>query len=190
MNPLTENISQIVSLTPEEKESIERAFSLRELRKGDLWIQHGKVCDEVAYVESGQLRVGHIDDAGNELTCFFVTSDSFISSFTSFLTHTPTNENISALEETTLRVINRKDLEELSVSVPKMQVFRRVIAENLFITMENRIVMLQSQSANQRYEKILRENPDIVLTVPLQYIASFLGITPQHLSRLRNQRAR
>jgi hypothetical protein len=66
-------------------------------------------------------------------------------------------------------------------------VFRRVIAENLFITMEKRIAMLQSQSAIERYEKMLNENPDILLSVPLQYTASFLGMTPQHLSRLRKE---
>jgi CRP-like cAMP-binding protein len=68
-----------------------------------------------------------------------------------------------------------------------MQVLRRVIAENLFITMERRIAMLQSQSAYERYENMLQENPDIILSVPLQYTASFLGITPQHLSRLRKE---
>jgi CRP-like cAMP-binding protein len=84
-------------------------------------------------------------------------------------------------------VITKKDLEELSVAVPKMQVLRRVIAENLFITMERRIAMLQSQSAYERYENMLQDNPDIILSVPLQYTASFLGITPQHLSRLRKE---
>ena len=64
---------------------------------------------------------------------------------------------------------------------------RRIIAENLFITMEKRIFMLQSQSAYERYEEMLKENPDILLSVPLQYTASFLGITPQHLSRLRKE---
>jgi hypothetical protein len=63
----------------------------------------------------------------------------------------------------------------------------RVIAEKLFITMEKRIAMLQSQSAFERYEKMLKDNPDIIPSVPLQYNASFLGITPRHLSRLRKE---
>jgi hypothetical protein len=62
------------------------------------------------------------------------------------------------------------------------------VAENLFITMERRIAMLQSQSAQERYEKMLKENPEIILNVPLQYTASFLGVTPQHLSRLRKEK--
>jgi hypothetical protein len=61
------------------------------------------------------------------------------------------------------------------------------MAENLFITMEKRIMMLQSQSAHERYEKMLKESPELILSVPLQYTASFLGMTPQHLSRLRKE---
>ena len=187
MNILTENINQIVSLTTEEKSTIEKAFSTIEISKGNFWVKQGKICDQVGFVLSGRLRNYYFDDSGNEITCYFVTPENFISSFTSFLTNTPANENISALEDTVLRVISKKDLEELSVRVPKIQIFRRVIAENLFITMEKRIAMLQSQSAYERYERMLKDNPDIILRVPLQYTASFLGITPQHLSRLRKE---
>jgi ATP-dependent helicase YprA (DUF1998 family) len=78
-------------------------------------------------------------------------------------------------------------MEKLSLLVPKMETFRRIIAENLFILLEKRVSMLQSQTAHERYENMLRENPEIILSVPLQYTASFLGITPQHLSRLRKE---
>ncbi|HQU56631.1 MAG TPA: hypothetical protein PLG88_04335, partial [Chitinophagaceae bacterium] len=69
--------------------------------------------------------------------------------------------------------------------VPKIHQFRRMIAENLFIAMERRVAMLQSQSAQEAYENILKENPELILNIPQQYLASFLGITPQHLSRIR-----
>jgi CRP-like cAMP-binding protein len=187
MTSLTDNINQIVSLTTDEIAVIEKAFSSQELSKGDFWLKQGKVCDRVAFLISGKLRNYYVDNAGKEITCYFVRPQHFISSFTSFLTNTPANEYISALEDSVLRVISKKNLEELSLEVPKMQIFRRVIAENLFITMEKRIVMLQSQSAYERYEGMLKDNPDIILSVPLQYTASFLGITPQHLSRLRKE---
>jgi CRP-like cAMP-binding protein len=187
MTALTENINQIVCLTTEEKSTIEQAYSTIEIAKGDLWVQQGKICDQVGFVVSGKLRNFYIDESGNEVTCYFVAPENFISSFTSFLTNTPANENISALEDCVLRVISKKDLEELCERVPKIQIFRRIIAENLFITMEKRIFMLQSQSAHERYENMLKNNPDIILSVPLQYTASFLGITPQHLSRLRKE---
>lgn len=187
MTKLTENISQIVHLTTEEQLLIENAFISKEILKGELWVKQGKICNQVAFVVSGKFRSYYIDDTGNEKTCFFTSPGNFISSLTSFLTNTPANENIYALEDSELRVIYKKDLEDLSDKVPKMHVFRRVIAENLFIAMEKRIVMLQSQSAQERYEKMIKENSEILLTVPLHYTASFLGITPQHLSRLRKE---
>jgi hypothetical protein len=113
--------------------------------------------------------------------------ENFISSFTSFLTNTPTHENIAALEETELKIISKKDLERISELIPQLQIFRRIIAENLFIIMEKRISMLQSQTAYERYENMLKENQDIIMSVPLQYTASFLGISPQHLSRIRKE---
>ena len=187
MTGLTESIHNIVNLTNDEIAALENAFTTINISRGDLWIEKGKLCNQVGFVLSGKLRNYYIDDAGNEVTCYFVTPDHFISSFTSFLTNTPTHENIAALEDSTLRVIQKDELERLSEAMPKLQIFRRIIAENLFITMEKRISMLQSQSAFERYEKMLRENPEILLTVPLQYTASFLGITPQHLSRLRKE---
>ena len=190
MTALTKNINQIVSLTQDEITAIEKAYTTTAISKGRLWIEQGKVCTQVAFILSGKLRNFYFDEAGNEVTCYFVTPNNFVSAFSSFLTNAPTHENISALEDTVLRTISKKDLEALCDLVPKLQIFRRVIAENLFITMEKRIMMLQSQTAHERYEKMIKENPEILLSVPLQYTASFLGITPQHLSRLRKELAK
>lgn len=190
MTALTENINQIVSLNEDEITAIEKAYNTVEISKGELFIEQGKICDQVAFVVSGKLRNFYFDEAGNEVTCYFVTPNNFVSAFSSFLTNAPTHENISTLEDTVLRTISKKDLEALCDLIPKLQIFRRVIVENLFIIMEKRIMMLQSQSAHERYEKMIKENPEILLSVPLQYTASFLGITPQHLSRLRKELAK
>jgi len=187
MTSLTENINEIARLTQDEISAIEKAYNTVEISKGQLWIEQGKVCDQVAFVVSGKLRNFYFDEAGNEVTCYFVTPNNFVSAFSSFLTNAPTHENISTLEDTVLRTISKKEMETLSDLIPKLQIFRRVIVENLFIIMEKRIMMLQSQSAHERYEKMIKENPEILLSVPLQYTASFLGITPQHLSRLRKE---
>jgi CRP-like cAMP-binding protein len=187
MNRISENIDQMVALTASEKLTVESYFKPLKIKKNEVWVKEGKICDQIAFVEHGKLRVYYNDDQGGEVTCYFVTPGNFISSFTSFLTETPTSENISAIEDAKLYVIEKMELEKLSSSVPKIHVWRRIIAENLFIIMEKRIAMLQSQTAQERYEKMIKDNPDIILSVPLQYTASFLGITPQHLSRLRKE---
>lgn len=150
MIALSENINQIIGLTREEKTIVENFFKPVKLSKGDLWVKEGKVCQHIAFVQNGKLRVYYNNDSGDEVTCYFVTPENFISSFTSFLTNTPATENISATETTTLFTISKKELEKLSADIPKIQIWRRVIAENLFITMEKRIAMLQSLTANDQ----------------------------------------
>ncbi|MCF6361122.1 MAG: Crp/Fnr family transcriptional regulator [Cyclobacteriaceae bacterium] len=180
-------INQIINLNENEAKIINQYFVSKILKKGDLFIKEGQYCNNIAFISSGTVRVFYTDENANEISCFFMNENNFISSFTSFLTHTPTKENIEAIDEVELHIINREELEKLSAEVPKIQIWRRVIAENLFILMERRIAMLQSQSAQERYENMIKENGDIILKVPLQYTASFLGITPQHLSRLRKK---
>lgn len=185
LQQLIERISQIVSLSAEEEQCISAAFEEQHLKKGELWIQENKVCRHISFVASGRLRVFYNTEAGQETTCYFVGQGDFISSFTSFLTETPTTENIIAIEDSSLYSISKDELELLCRQVPQLHIWRRVIAENLFIMLEKRIATLQSRSADERYAKMMEEQPELILSVPLQYTASFLGITPQHLSRLR-----
>lgn len=187
METLINSIDSIVSLTAEDKLIIQKLFSPVSLSKNQFWIKQGQYCNDIVFIESGKFRIYYEDEEGNEVTCYFLGANQFASSFTSFLTHTPTMENIIAIEETNIFSISRDTLEYLSELIPKIHIWRRIITENLFILMEKRVAMLQSQSAHERYELFLRENPEILLSVPLQYTASFLGITPQHLSRLRKQ---
>lgn len=182
---LTDTIDQVVNLTKDERSSIEKYFTIKSLLKGELWIKAGQYCNHIAFITKGILRIFYNDQDGNEISCFFMSENNFISSYTSFLTLAPTKENIEAVEDVELLVISRENLEKLSKEVPKVEIWRRVIAENLFILLERRISMLQSKTAQERYENMIKENGDILLKVPLQYTASFLGVTPQHLSRLR-----
>ena len=157
------------------------------MQKGDFFAQEGKVCKQLGFILSGRLRNYYFDENAVEKTCFFATSDTFITAYTSFITSAPSFENIETIEESHLKVISKPDLETLSSTIPKIHIFRRIMSENMYIIMEKRIHSLQSASALERYEQMIKENPDILLNVPLQYTASFLGITPQHLSRLRKK---
>jgi CRP-like cAMP-binding protein len=185
--PLIHTIDAILPLTLEEKDHIRAAFKEKTLKKNTYWVKAGQYAEHIGFITRGKMRVFYETEDGNEITCFFSPENSFIASYTSLLTHTPTHENIMALEATTLFTIHRDELERLSAQIPKMQVLRRIIAENLFIVMEKRIMSLQSETAFERYESMLHNTPELLNTVPLQYLASFLGITPQHMSRLRKK---
>lgn len=185
MTSLTEYMHQIVNLTDHEIDIIESAFHTLYLPKGHIWIEQGRVCNHVAFLSSGRIRNYHIDEKGNEVTCALINEHNFVSAYASFLTNTPSKEHIMALDNSVLRTISKIDLEAVSMEIPKLQIVRRVIVENIYILMEQRISMLQSHTAGDRYQQLLEHNPDIILHVPLQHTASYLGITPQHLSRLR-----
>jgi CRP-like cAMP-binding protein len=190
MEDLLNQLDQVIVLNETERQRVMRTFRPVSLAKGEFWLQQGMVCNHVAFLSTGKLRVHYLDESGQEVTCHFFTAGHFISSYTSFLTNAPSVESISAIEPAQLWIIHKKDLESLSTDVPAMHIWRRIVAENLFIAMEKRISKLQSKTAGERYELLIKENPDIALTVPLQYTASFLGITPQHLSRLRKEATR
>ncbi|GGH75581.1 Crp/Fnr family transcriptional regulator [Phaeocystidibacter marisrubri] len=187
MSQLIESITAVVDLAPEEQSKIEAAFHPHLLKKGDYFIQSGEVCNRIAFVEHGQIRVYYSDESGDETTCHFAGKHEFTSSLTSMLTRAPSKDNFVALENTKLLIIERDAMDQLCEDIPQLHIWRRVLVENIYIMMERRLSMMRNQSAQKRYETMIRENPDIILNVPLQYTASFLGITPQHLSRLRKQ---
>lgn len=187
MNPLLESILAVVDLNSDEQEQISRAFIPHLLKKGDFFIKAGEVCNRIAFVESGQIRVYYNDEDGDETTCHFAGKHEFTSSLTSMLTRAPSKDNFEALEDSELLIIDRQAMEDLCERIPQLHIWRRVLVENIYIMMERRLSMMRNQSAQERYETMIRENPEIILNVPLQYTASFLGITPQHLSRLRKQ---
>ncbi|MFO7863701.1 MAG: hypothetical protein R6U85_06850 [Salinivirgaceae bacterium] len=116
--------------------------------------------------------------------------ETFITSFPAFINQTPSEEYIQAVTSAQLRVISRTHLEKLTQRVPKMETIRRIITEQQYLAAEQRIAMLQSQTGEQRYHLMMQQNPEVILHFPLQHIASYLGISPQHLSRLRKNTSR
>ena len=182
---IVDHIDEIIQLTQEEKQKIMDSFQSENYEKGSFWIEAGQVCRDVSFVHEGSFRIYYYDENGNENTCFFAEQNSLISSYTSFLTETETIENIVALEDSLVSTISKSKLDALSDEIPKLHIWRRIVVENLFILMERRINSLQVLSAEDRYQQLLKESPNTILKIPLQYAASYLGISPQHLSRLR-----
>ncbi|WP_119793486.1 MULTISPECIES: Crp/Fnr family transcriptional regulator [Flavobacterium] len=180
-------INELISLTDVESDKVLSSFEDYSLSKKEYWLQEGKRCQHIAFVKSGKMRMFYHDNEGNEVTCFFIGAGTFITSYGSFLTNHPAYENIIAIEDTELLIIEKTALEKLSESIPKIHILRRIIAEHFFLVLENRIRMMQSQNAEERYELFAKEHPELLTTIPLHHIASFLGITPQHLSRLRKK---
>ncbi len=179
------SISSLVEFTEEEYQLFRKRFTKINLAKGEYWFRSGKVCNQLAFVESGILRQYYVMDDGNEVTCHFALKGEFITSYQSFRQHIVSNENIEAITECELLIIDQADFGNLMSEFPQTILVWDLSLEKFILQMEDRIAMLQSLSAEKRYLYLFKHHSDFLLYIPLQYIASYLGITPQHLSRLR-----
>jgi len=161
-------------------------FSIRELRRGMLFVEDNKICTHFAFMVSGLMRAYRNDD-GEETTVCLCNTNAFATSTVSFVTQTPSNISIQALEDVILLAISFHDLQYLYTVSPFWQMVGRLIAEKEFLYMQKNEWRNSKRPALEKYQLLLKENPGIINRVPLQFIASYLGIQPETLSRLRKK---
>lgn len=157
----------------------------RTLKKGELLLTENEVCNEVVFIKKGILRSFFVNHKGDEITNCFAFENEFMASFASFITEKKAEENIQALADAELEILNRKDLEKLYQSGFNWQETGRKLTELEFVNLHKRMVSFQKFSAAQRYEELYKNHQRYVQLIPLQYLASYLGVTPRHLSRIR-----
>jgi cAMP-binding proteins - catabolite gene activator and regulatory subunit of cAMP-dependent protein kinases len=186
---LISNLSKHVPLTEEEKEIILSLFQPKQFRRRQYMLQEGEVSRFENFMLSGLTRTYEVDDKGQEHVVSFGMADWWVGDMYSFLTNTPSRYNIDCLEDTEVLQITRENQELLFQKVPKMERHFRILVQNAYIASINRISASLMQSAADRYRDFLERYPKIGERVPNHQIASYLGITPQSLSRIRNQRA-
>lgn len=190
---MEQNLEQVIrNYTSISENDLKFAVSLFHpitLKKGQLLLDVGQRCQHVAFVKSGMLRICYPNDKGEDTTCYFALPEEFVTSYSSFTTGKPSTEKIEAILPTESYLISKKDLDMLYQKIPTTQALGRKSAENVAIFMEKRLGLFQNHSADERYAYLMEHSPVLIQTVPLQYLASFLGITPQHLSRLRKKMA-
>lgn len=172
-------------LTDSEISDLEQYVRPKTLQKEAFFIQTGQICREVAFVQSGILRSFYHNSAGEEITYCFTFFGNFLSAYSSFLTQTGTAENIQSLTEVSLLTIPHETILRLEHESPNWLRLLKTIAEQEYIRLEKRIFLLQKESAETRYRDLITHEPDLVRHIPLGHLASYLGITQRHLSRLR-----
>ncbi len=184
---LLENINRKIQLNDQEQELIKPFFTPKKIRKKQYLLQEGDLCEYTAFVEKGMLRSYLIDEKGNEVLLQFAPEDWWISDIYSFLTGELSSQNIDALEDSELLMINRSNYEQMLHHVPKMERYLRILIQNNLIATQRRLSSKMTLSAEENYKQILKEQPSLIQRVPQHMIASFLGITPETLSRIRKQ---
>nr|WP_246032185.1 Crp/Fnr family transcriptional regulator [Leptospira fluminis] len=165
----------------------EGLYSFRKLEYGDFFVKQGKVPTEFAFVFSGQLREYYLTDQGDEYIKSFCFPGEFTGSYFDLLSEHPSTCNIRALSDCLLGVANFADFTALYEEHPAWERLGRKTAEFLFIKKAKREYELLALSAEQRYESLKKAYPKIEESIPQYHIASYLGITPVSLSRIRSK---
>lgn len=182
---LFQYINQWIDLTSEEFDSLSGILTSKKLRKKDHIAEEGKICQNMFFALEGYVRFYHLDAKGNEITSDFYFAPSFLTSYTSFITGTPSFVNVQAMTDMEVLEFSKNDLYNLYNKHPKIERLGRLLAEHVAITSEQHLFLLLNQTAETRYRTLLKNHPQYVHTIPLQYIASYLGITQETLSRMR-----
>lgn len=182
---LFKSINEKVQLTQEEQEICKTFFTPKKLRRKQYLLQQDDVCKHTAFVEKGVLRVYTVDDKGYEHIIQFALEGWWVSDIYSFLTGEPSIYNIDALEDAELVMLSKSSNEAMLENVPKMERYFRILFQNALVAMQRRLVGSLSQSAEEKYTRLVTTYPNIIQRVPQHMIASYLGIAAETLSRIR-----
>ena len=176
--------SSFILLSAIDKEALALNFKHTTIKRNDFLLKEGKVCDFIAFVNSGVIRHYHLKD-GKEITCDITLKNSFITDFKSFTQSTPSNYNFQILKNVELFVIKKKELSELYNNNKNIESLGRIMAEQVALRTIDIAMSLSSDKPQERVEKLIIQRPDLFQEVPQRYLANLLGISPESLSRIR-----
>jgi len=162
-------------------------FETRKVYKNDFFVQEGEKCKEIAFIISGIFRSYYISDDGKDITYCFRFPNQLMAGYSSFISDSASRENMQAITDADLMVLKKDAVDGLVKDDLNWTKFLKMIAEQEYLELEKRFFQLQRDTAAQRYEALLGNQPDYVQKIPLQYLASYLGITQRHLSRIRKE---
>lgn len=177
----------IPTLPPEVWQTLEDRMTVRQIKKNEFLVKAGEICRHVSFVNHGLLRLYYLSE-GKEVSTGFIGSNEYVSEYSSFLTQSPAAMSIDALEDTEVVNLSYSDMQIGYKHFAFFERFGRKIAEKLFISLTAQITRLLTMTPEQRYQYVVENEPNILQQVPQYMIASYIGITPEHLSRIRKKR--
>jgi CRP-like cAMP-binding protein len=182
-------VSQFVTFTDHEKEQFEQAFTFREIPKNFKLVSQGEVATELYFINKGLIRLYYTKEE-EEITGFIFQENLFASSYDSFLRRVPSIQTLESIEPCELLVISYDRMQELYEKLPKINILTRKVAEQRFINSQLILSSFLLDSPEERYKKFEAQHRDLLQRVPQKMIASYLGITPVSLSRIRKRRSK
>ncbi|HLP17826.1 MAG TPA: Crp/Fnr family transcriptional regulator [Bacteroidota bacterium] len=179
------SFEKMLALTDAEKADYIRLSEIHHYKKGRHLVKAGQVCSRMYFFISGAVR-GYSVRSHKDYSLWFEFDRCFVTSMASFVSQTPSHENIELLEDSTLISISHNNLLAIYSTHPRTNVIGRRLVEMAFIELEERTLAMQSLTATDRYEHLLERYPQFSQRVSLKHIASFLGISQETLSRIRS----
>ncbi|MBV5282828.1 MAG: Crp/Fnr family transcriptional regulator [Paludibacter sp.] len=177
-------LGQLLPLSAELREDLSEKLYVRKVKKGDILVSEGKVCNQLFFIRKGFLRRFHYQN-GKEITSWFGFENDFATSIYSFVSQKTGYENIEAIEDSALYVINYDDLNNIYHEHPEFNYAGRLLTEKYYIDLMERTLSLQFQSAKENYHQLVATHPHLLKRASLGHIASYLGISQETLSRIR-----
>ena len=187
---INSHASHCASFSKEELEVFNTLLQPKSIPKKTMLLQEGDICNFEAYINKGCIRTYYIDENGFELTMQFAIEDWWVSDITSFHDHTPSNMFIETLEDCELLCLNPGTKELLLQQVPGFERYFRILIQRNLSVFQKRLFQTISWPAQERYLDFLQHVPSIPQRVAQHYIASYLGISPEFLSKIRTKMAK
>ena len=178
-------ITKYVNLSEVELEDITSKFKRKIVKKNNYLLRQGDTCKDLVFVQKGCLRLYYIKE-DIEVSVWFAFQQSSAIEIYSFISENPSNYFLQAIEDSEVLYLTKTELNKLYQYQPKMQEMMRNFWEDVILNLVNRFTALQTDSAEKRYLDLL-DKPAYFETIPQKYLASFVGVTPTSLSRIRKQ---
>lgn len=187
MTLILEHIRKFVHLTQEEEHLLLSKIEIKTIKAKSVLLHAGEVCKETYFVNSGLLRSFNVNDNIVEHILHFACEGWWMGDLYSLITQKPGNLFIEALEDSELVILSKEKQEELYLEIPKLERFFRILTENSLVAHQERLMDNLSLSAEERFEKFCQKYPSLIQRVPQRQIASYIGVTPEFLSKLKKK---
>lgn len=182
---ILKNIGKHIDLDKEETTLFQSMIKLKYIAKKTSLLEAGESCKYLNYVHSGALRAFNLDKDGKEATVMFAVADWWITDMYCYLNNKPAMTYIEALEDTCILQLSKVHFDRLLFEIPKFEKFFRILMQNAYTREQLRVIEKLTLSTEDRYESFLNKYPHMARTLTQKQIASYLGVTPEHLSAIK-----
>lgn len=186
MNELEQYIKGYFGISEDHLSRIAALFKEETLAKSSFYLKESTYCNKLSFIRSGHLRIFKVLDDGKEITQWISSVGDFITELGGLIFHQKSDRYIQALDEVVLYTIDREDYERVGALVQHWEKLEKLFIAKCFVTLENRVFSLLSMDSKARYDYFFNLKPELFNSVPQQYIASMLGMSPETLSRIRS----